>query len=99
MKAEAIDLTIAATGSKVTYAGASVTGLGWLLSSQFFGVMGLLIALAGMCINWYYARKASQRMEKESQLKQEETKLRMDLMRRNIQIIPDPSCPTMEPNE
>ena len=29
MKAEAIDLSIAAAGSKATYVGAGVTGLGW----------------------------------------------------------------------
>lgn len=99
MKSEAIDLTIAATGSKITYAGAGVGGLGWFLSSEFVGVIGILIALAGFCVSWYYKRKASQRMEKESQLKQEETKLRIDLMRRTGQIIPDASCPTMEPQE
>ena len=99
MKSEAIDLTIAAAGSKVTYAGAGVGGLGWLFSSEFVGVIGVLIALAGVCVNWYYKRKASLRMEKESQLKQEETKVRIDLMRRSGQIIPDTSCPTLEPQE
>lgn len=92
MKSEAIDLTIAAAGSKVTYAGAGVTGLAWLLSSQFFGLMGLLIALAGVGINWYYKRKSNQRMEEES-------KLRIELMRRTGRIIPDSSCSDMESAE
>ena len=99
MKAEAIDLTIAAAGSKVTYAGTGVAGLAWLLSSQFFGLMGVLIALAGVLINWHYKRKASQRMELESRSRREESQLRMELMRKTGRVIPDPTCVVGEPAE
>ena len=99
MKSEAIDLTLAAAGSKVTYGGAAVTGIGWLLSNQFFGLMGLVITLFGVGITWYYKRKANHRMEQEFALRCEEIKLRTELMRRDKRIIPDPSCPMVEPTE
>lgn len=99
MKSEAIDLTLAAAGSKVTYGGAAVTGIGWLLSNQFFSLMGLVFTLFGVGITWYYKRKANHRMEQEFALRREEIKLRMDLMRQNSKIIPDPSCPMVEPAE
>lgn len=56
MKAEAIDLSIAAAGSKATYVGAGVTGLGWFLSNQFFGLMGVLIALAELQVRMVLMR-------------------------------------------
>ena len=45
MKAETLDITIAAVGSKTTYVGAGVTSLGWFLSNEFFGLVGVLIGI------------------------------------------------------
>ena len=45
---DAIDVTMAAVGTKATYTGAGVTGLGWFLSNEFFGLAGILIGLAGL---------------------------------------------------
>lgn len=81
MKSEALDLTIAAVGSKTTYVGAGVSGLGWFLSNQFFGLMGVLIAMAGLWMNWYFKRKADQRLDVEAEHRRQEREMRMDLMR------------------
>lgn len=64
----AIEATLAAAGSKSTYAGAGVTIGGWALSSEFAALAGVLIALAGMFINWYYRHKL---MKLDMQLKRE----------------------------
>ena len=77
MKAEAIDLSIAAAGSKATYVGAGVTGLGWFLSNQFFGLMGVLIALAGLPMNWHYKRKAERLIIREAEQRYQELQMRM----------------------
>lgn len=81
MKAEAVDLSIAAAGSKATYVGAGVTGLGWFLSNQFFGLMSVLIALAGLPMNWHYKRKAERLIIREAEQRYQELQMRMVLMR------------------
>lgn len=81
MKSEAIDITIAAVGSKTTYGGAGVSVVGFLLSNQFFGLMGVAIALAGLLMNLYYKRKADRRLVVEAEHRRQERQLRMDLMR------------------
>ena len=79
MRNETID-ALSATGSKVTVAGAGLSGWGWVVSNEFFGAMGLLVALAGLLINLYYKRKADARIEREALLRIQERQMRIDLM-------------------
>lgn len=65
MKNEAVDLTIAAAGSKTTYIGAGVTGLGWFLSNEFFGLVGVLIGVIGLSVNIYFKWHANKRAKIE----------------------------------
>jgi hypothetical protein len=53
----AIEATLAATGSKATYTGAGMTVGGWMLSSEFAVLFGMLIGLAGLGVQWYYRHK------------------------------------------
>ena len=53
----AIETTLAATGSKATYTGAGMTVGGWMLSSEFAVLFGMLIGLAGLGVQWYYKHK------------------------------------------
>lgn len=53
----AVDTTIAAVGSKSTYAGAGMTIGGWFLSNEFAVLFGILIGTAGFLVNWYYKHK------------------------------------------
>ena len=71
---DAIDATMAAVGTKATYTGVGVSGLGWFLSNEFFGLAGILIGTAGLLITWYYKHKADRRHMHEHEL-------RMELMR------------------
>ena len=52
-----IDATVAAAGSKATYTGAGMTIGGWMVSSEFAVLFGMLIGAAGLAVNWYYRHK------------------------------------------
>lgn len=76
MKSEAIDITIAAAGSKTTYVGAGVTGLGWFLSNEFFGLVGVLIGVIGLTVNIYFKHHANRRAKIEHELRVERLRKR-----------------------
>ncbi len=106
MNREALE-TMSAAGSKATVAGASLTGWGWVVSNEFFGLMGVAIALCGLLMNVYSRRKADARAaaedarrereyqarQAEREARQAERQLRMDLMR----ITQRPVWPPEEP--
>ena len=71
MKHETLDTAMAAIGSKATYTGVGVTGVGWFLSNEFFGLMGMCIGLAGLLITWHYKRQAHRLRVREHELRAE----------------------------
>ena len=86
--ADAIDATMAAIGTKATYTGAGVSGLGWFLSNEFFGLAGVIIGTVGLLITWFYKREANKRQaaddrrrEAEHHRREVERDIRMQLMR------------------
>lgn len=48
---------------RVTTGGASAAALGWVLSNEMLGVIGVLIALAGWLTTFYYRRRDDLRAE------------------------------------
>ena len=72
---DAIDATMAAIGTKATYTGAGVSGLGWFLFNEFFGLAGVIIGTVGLLITWFYKHKADARHTREHDL-------RVDMLRR-----------------
>ena len=68
----ALDATLAAAGSKATYGGAGASVVGWLMSSEFGVVAGILIGIAGFCVNWYYRHKQDRREQEEHERKMRE---------------------------
>ena len=54
---QAIDAALSATGSKVTYAGAGMTIGGWVLSSEFAVLFGMIIGTLGLVVNWFYRHR------------------------------------------
>lgn len=58
---DAVDGALAALGSKATYGGAGASFAGWLLSSEFAVLAGLVLGVAGFLVNWYYRHKADKR--------------------------------------
>ena len=61
----AFDTAVAAAASKATYGGAGASVVSWFLSSEFGMLMGILIGVVGLGINWYYKHKQDKREEVE----------------------------------
>lgn len=60
----AFEAAAAASASKVMYSGGAAAGAGAIFSNEVLGLLGLLIALAGFLVNWYYRRRQDQREER-----------------------------------
>lgn len=52
-----VEILIAETAPKVTAAGGGTGLLGFLTSSHFVGLVGLIVAVAGFLTSWYFKRK------------------------------------------
>lgn len=78
MKTETLDL-IAAGGSKVTVAGGIGSAILTYLVSNFIGLIGLLIALLGFLVNFYYKSKANRRRQTEFERNQIAQDLQLQL--------------------
>lgn len=72
------DTTIAAAGSKATYAGAGMTIGGWFLSNEFAVLGGLVIGIAGLIINWYYRHKEDKRQQALHEIQMDEYRKRQE---------------------
>ena len=62
---------LATLGDRTAGAGAGLGVFGWLLSSQFIGLAGLVVALIGVLISWHYKREANRRHVAEHALRME----------------------------
>lgn len=65
----AADLTVSTAASKSAYAGAISMILGWLVSSNAAILLGMIVGVVGMYVNWYYKHKADKRMTREHDLR------------------------------
>ena len=61
----AFDSAMSAAGSKATFTGAGTSVLSWVLSSEFGMLMGILIGVVGLAVNWYYKHKEDRRRQAE----------------------------------
>lgn len=68
MKNETID-TLGGAGSKAIVAGTSMTSWGWITSNEFFGLVGAMVAIAGLVLTWYYKRESNRRQALEHELR------------------------------
>ena len=60
---------MASIGSGTTKAGAGSAVFGWIVSKEVLAVSGVMIALLGLCINWYYKRQDNKRARLEHELR------------------------------
>lgn len=65
----AFEAAVAASASKIMYTGGAASGAGFVLSNELIGAIGLVIALAGFVVNWYYRRKDDRRRQHEHDAK------------------------------
>lgn len=57
MTTHTVDAALAAAGSKATYTGSGMVLSGWLFSSEFAVLVGIVIGILGFLVNWYYRHK------------------------------------------
>lgn len=63
---------------RVTTGGASAAALGWVLSNEVLGVIGVLIALAGWLTTWFYRRRDDRRAEQLHEVKMRRLRAGLD---------------------
>lgn len=56
---------MAAAGTKATYGGAGASVFGWFVSNEFAVLVGVVIAVGGFLVNWYYRHKEDKRRQEE----------------------------------
>lgn len=69
MKEHITDASIAAAASKSTYTGAGLTITGWLLSSQAAILVGMVVGILGLVVNFVFKLREDRRQEKLHQEK------------------------------
>lgn len=74
MDTQHIDTVLAASGAKATQVGATTSVVSWMLSSQFGVLVGIVVGLVGLSVNWYYRHKQDRREQREHEA-------RMDALR------------------
>lgn len=62
MKVETIE-AMAAAGNRATGTGVGVMFMGFITSSGFLGLAGLMVGLGGLLVNWYYKRQSDRRAQ------------------------------------
>lgn len=65
------ETSMSALGSKATYTGATMSIMGWVMSSEFGILIGIVLGVAGFIVNWYYRYKQDKREQElfEQQMK------------------------------
>ena len=58
-------LVAAEVSSKATYGGAGTSVFGWMMSNEFAVLVGVVVAVAGFVLNWYYRHKEDKRRQAE----------------------------------
>lgn len=73
---ENVDVTLAAVGSKATYTGAGASLVGWLMSSEFGVLAGIVLGVVGLLVNLYFKRRqdAREQREHEARMRKLETR-------------------------
>lgn len=60
------DAAIAMVGHRTAQGGAGASVLGWVTSSEAGVVLGIVIGVVGLLVQWYYNRRRDKREEAES---------------------------------
>lgn len=76
-----IEPVLAATGTKATYGGTATIFGGWWFSNEFAILVGMIVGVLGLAVQWYYRRKITlaeiKMREAQNEREQQEHDLRM----------------------
>ena len=64
MKEHITDASIAAAASKSTYTGAGLTITGWLVSSEAAILVGMIVGILGLIVNFLLRLRVDRRQER-----------------------------------
>lgn len=73
-----------AVAGKITFAGAGTSGVSFFLSNQFFGLIGMLVAVLGFLVSVYFRRKEYKFKEADERRKEAEHQMRMQQIQRGL---------------
>lgn len=98
--ASSIEASLASAGAKIATGGGVVSVLAFVTSAQFVAFIGIVTAILGALISWYYKRQDSaqirveseqrlriQQLESEARMRIEEEKFAMEKEKHKIQIL------------
>lgn len=60
---DAVETTAIAVANKLTFGGSVGTLLGWVTSSQFGVLLGMVIGVSGLAMNWYFKSRHDKRAQ------------------------------------
>lgn len=84
------EASLASAGTKLATGGGLVSFFAFLSSAQFVAIVGVITAIVGALITWYYKRKDSKQIQIESEarlkLQKEETELRMKIEAERLEM-------------
>lgn len=94
-----IEASLASTGIKIATGGGALSIVAFISSAQFVAIVGILTAILGFAITWWYKRRDSllikaeseeriqlQKLETEQRMKIEMERLEMDKGKHDLEI-------------
>ena len=74
LTAQAIEESVVSAANKATYTGAGITISGGILLSEIAVILGMVIGVLGLLVNWYYKAKEDKRSAAEHERRMKDLK-------------------------
>lgn len=88
-----VEASLASVGAKMATGGGALSVIAFLSSAQFVAIVGILTAILGFAISWFYKRRDSLIIKRESEeriaLQKQETEQRMKIENQRLEMDKD----------